>query len=222
MLKNGDLIVNILIIGNGFDLAHGLPTTYNDFLLSVKGYRENYNEENLQAVSYDICASNVIQVFNRIQGTVDLRSKESIKLSNKEVFIDYGYKIMPGEYILVKTKEKFNMTADLTGHIRPRTTFTRLGLVLSDQHINPTFSGHLYLGFLNTTPNAIEIFPELIIGQIVFEKISGDITENLLYKNKKDAKYQNENTFVSPDISKEINSNTIERYKELMKDLAGE
>lgn len=23
---------NILVIGNGFDLAHGLPTTYNDFL----------------------------------------------------------------------------------------------------------------------------------------------------------------------------------------------
>lgn len=22
---------NILVIGNGFDLAHGLPTTYNDF-----------------------------------------------------------------------------------------------------------------------------------------------------------------------------------------------
>lgn len=24
--------MNILLIGNGFDLAHGLPTTYNDFL----------------------------------------------------------------------------------------------------------------------------------------------------------------------------------------------
>lgn len=24
--------MNILVIGNGFDLAHGLPTTYSDFL----------------------------------------------------------------------------------------------------------------------------------------------------------------------------------------------
>ena len=54
---------------------------------------------------------------------------------------------MPNEYILVKTKEKFNFSCVLTGHIRPRTTFSRLGLILSDQHINPTFSGHLYLGF---------------------------------------------------------------------------
>ena len=27
----GGIWMNILIIGNGFDLAHGLPTTYKDF-----------------------------------------------------------------------------------------------------------------------------------------------------------------------------------------------
>lgn len=32
----GDLIMNILLIGNGFDLAHGLPTKYKDFLEWVK------------------------------------------------------------------------------------------------------------------------------------------------------------------------------------------
>lgn len=29
-------MMNILIIGNGFDLAHGLPTKYGDFLIFVK------------------------------------------------------------------------------------------------------------------------------------------------------------------------------------------
>lgn len=28
--------MNILLIGNGFDLAHGLPTKYTDFLEFVK------------------------------------------------------------------------------------------------------------------------------------------------------------------------------------------
>lgn len=32
MFAKGEKIVNILIIGNGFDLAHGLPTKYGDFL----------------------------------------------------------------------------------------------------------------------------------------------------------------------------------------------
>ena len=38
---------------------------------------ENYNEKNLQAVSYDITSSNVIQVFNRVLGTINLRDKAS-------------------------------------------------------------------------------------------------------------------------------------------------
>lgn len=32
MFAKGERIMNILIIGNGFDLAHGLPTKYGDFL----------------------------------------------------------------------------------------------------------------------------------------------------------------------------------------------
>lgn len=30
--------MNILVIGNGFDLAHGLPTTYKDFLTFAQVY----------------------------------------------------------------------------------------------------------------------------------------------------------------------------------------
>jgi len=191
-------------------------------LVKEKNIIENYVKENLQAVSYDVSASNIIQIFNRVQGTIDLRSKESIALANKEVCMDYGYKIMPGEYIIVKTKEKFNMPHNLTGHIRPRTTFTRLGLILSDQHINPTFLGHLYLGLLNATPNAVEIFPELIIGQIVFERIDGIVSDDRLYKNKKNAKYQNENKFISPAINEEIGFDVREQYEKIIKKLAGE
>ena len=35
--------MNILVIGNGFDLAHKLPTTYQDFLKFTDNYR-NYLE----------------------------------------------------------------------------------------------------------------------------------------------------------------------------------
>jgi dCTP deaminase len=190
-------------------------------LVKEKRMIENYIEDNLQSVSYDLTASNIIQIFNKVQTTINLKSKDSIALANKEVSINYGYKIMPNEYILIKTKESFNLPDNLTGHIRPRTTFTRLGLVLSVQHINPTFSGHLYLGMLNSTPNAIEIFPDLIIGQVIFEQVFGEITPELLYKNKKSAKYQNESEFISPDITKEIPPALKSKYDELVKDLIG-
>lgn len=37
--------MNILVIGNGFDLAHGLPTKYADFLEFVKQFEELYERE---------------------------------------------------------------------------------------------------------------------------------------------------------------------------------
>ena len=34
--------MNILVIGNGFDLAHGLPTTYRDFIKYVNCFSKYY------------------------------------------------------------------------------------------------------------------------------------------------------------------------------------
>lgn len=38
--------MNILIIGNGFDLAHGLPTKYEDFLNFVYAFKWYSKEQN--------------------------------------------------------------------------------------------------------------------------------------------------------------------------------
>ena len=38
--------MNILIVGNGFDLAHGLPTTYMDFLDFMNNSVEYYKDQN--------------------------------------------------------------------------------------------------------------------------------------------------------------------------------
>ena len=38
--------MNILVIGNGFDLAHGLPTTYKDFLDYAHAFKYYYETEN--------------------------------------------------------------------------------------------------------------------------------------------------------------------------------
>lgn len=37
--------MNILVIGNGFDLAHGLKTTYQDFLKFTDNYRTYLENE---------------------------------------------------------------------------------------------------------------------------------------------------------------------------------
>ena len=42
--------MNILVIGNGFDLAHNLPTKYGDFLLFIKCFKEYTHTQSLPEV----------------------------------------------------------------------------------------------------------------------------------------------------------------------------
>ena len=37
--------MNILVVGNGFDLAHGLPTKYSDFLDFITLYITKYHSD---------------------------------------------------------------------------------------------------------------------------------------------------------------------------------
>lgn len=172
----------------------------NDANSLINGYKES----NLQAASYDITSDNIVVSFSSLPAVLSLNENINIEEFYNKANIDNGYKMMPGEYVLIKVKESFNLPRNVVAHIRPRTTYTRLGLLLCDQHINPTFQGTLYLGMFNATTRVVELYPNLIIGQIVFEEIDGDIPDELLYKNKKNAKYQNEDEFLPPNISEDI------------------
>lgn len=51
--------MNIIVIGNGFDLAHGLPTKYTDFLEFVKVLNNVLEERNKDYDCIDMCNINV-------------------------------------------------------------------------------------------------------------------------------------------------------------------
>lgn len=157
-----------------------------------------FEEKRLQAVSYDISSGKIAVVYMPVDQPIDLRNKSLVKMVTRDIDISDGYHIKPNEYILIKTKERFAIPRNMTAHVRSRTTFTRLGLVVSSQHMNPNFQGYLYLGLYNATPNIIDIYPDLVIAQMVFEEVQGKVTEEKLYDRKKDAKYQNEDTFILP------------------------
>ena len=48
---------NILIIGNGFDLAHNLPTRYTDFITFVNEWKSLYN--NMREENYSGCQESI-------------------------------------------------------------------------------------------------------------------------------------------------------------------
>lgn len=182
---------------------------------------ENFKIESLQSVSYDIAITNRIKIFKNEFLTIDLSNSQDIDNCMREEDITCGYLLRPKEYILVQLAEILNLPDDLTGHIRPRTSFIKLGLILSFQHINPSYNGQLQIGLYNATPNVIKIEAGTKIGQIVFEKLSGNVNKDNLYCEKKNSKYQGEEGFVSSKIHEEFNKKVEEEYKNILKSIRG-
>ena len=153
-----------------------------------------FREERLQGASYDVCLSGQLAVFKKGTQTIDIESCDSLALY-EEYTIEEGYVLEPKEYILAQLQETLHIPENWTAHIRPRTRFTRLGLLVAGQHCNPTYSGQLYIGLFNASPNAIRIRKNTVIAQVVFEQLSGTPQRDKLYENKENAAYMNESGF---------------------------
>ncbi len=145
---------------------------------------EPFNEKQLQTTSYCILSGKVAIVYQSLNEIVNLNNKKQIELISHKIEIANGYHIKPGEYILVKTKEKLSMPENMTAHLRSWRTLIKLGLIMYDQHIDPNFNGYLYIGLYNATRNIIDIYPNLIIAQIVFEEVTGKISNEKLHNLK--------------------------------------
>ena len=59
---------NILVIGNGFDLAHHLPTQYSDFLDFVNAYKEQ--ENNVYSNFINIMKKDNAMLYSKINNLV--------------------------------------------------------------------------------------------------------------------------------------------------------
>lgn len=162
-------------------------------------------EESLQSESYDLTIGDTVYVTKKETGCIDITNQQALDDMYKEIpLMREGYVLSPHEYIFVNVKEKITLPENLTAHIRPRTRFTRLGLLVSDQHCNSTYSGNLKLGVFNASHFPIKIFPDIKIAQIVFEELKSTPSLKKQYKNKPNAIYQQEKDFIGAKFSDEI------------------
>ena len=153
---------------------------------------ENFSEESIQSESYDFSIGSKIALVGSKMLEVDIRDNISYsKMHNVLKLSEIGYVLKPYEYILVSTKEKLNMPDTITAHVEPRTRFTRIGLLVSPQHINSSFSGNVWIGLFNASSYPITIYQDTKIAQFVFEQLSDTPTPDKLYKNKEGV-FQNE------------------------------
>lgn len=166
---------------------------------------ESYSEENLQSESYDLSITDYIMIPKKEIKCISLEDQNAVDNMYEKTTMEHGeYIISPKEYMLVTVGEKINLPDCLTAHIRPRTKFTRLGLIVSDQHCNSTYSGNLNLGIFNATEYPIKIKKGMHIAQIVFEELSDIPSKHKMYKNKENASYQNEQGDRGANFEKEV------------------
>lgn len=165
-------------------------------------------ENRLQGASYDCTISKEVISFRNIHDTVDIRDSLSIEATYQQTEIDekMGFTILPNEYVLLTLNETFYVPKDLTAHLRPKTRFIRLGLMMSGQHINPESICKLNIGIHNISPNPIKIYNGISIAQIVFEEMKTVPSNNKLYKTKADANYSQDIDFVGARTTDEFDS----------------
>lgn len=160
-------------------------------LIEDKNIIENANINSINSCSYDVSISNKILCFKKYKNTISLFDAAKIENLYSQIDISSGYIMEPGESILVSLNEKINMPTDLCGHIRPRTSFSRLGIYINLQHINAGYSGILTILVSNLSPNSYEITPNIKIGQLVIETLDNN-AKNLAYPNESTPVYQDE------------------------------
>ncbi len=157
---------------------------------------EPFDEDKLQSESYDISIGDQITIFRKEIRCLDISEQEAIDNIYEIVKLTAeGYVISPKEYILVSLRENICLPSNVTAHIKPKTRYTRLGLLVSDQHCNSTYNGKLSIGLFNATEYPIRIRKGYTIAQLIFEELVREPSENKQYKNKKNSHYQNEREF---------------------------
>lgn len=171
------------------------------------------NLDNIHSSSYDLTTSKYILRFKNENKVIELTNQKKINNMYEQVKITDGYHLKPGECILMPLEDEFNMPDNICGSVRGRTSFNRLGIFTTIQHINPGYKGKLNITIINNSPNTYEITPNIQIAQVVFESMEETVKEELLHNNEQNPVYQDENGMQGSKIYKDYIGKVVRHFK---------
>jgi len=182
-------------------------------LIEEKNIITNYNGEFIGSASCDISISSTILKIKKTFKAIELSEPETVANMYDQIEIKDSYNFKPNECIFVVLNEKIKIPKNIVAHIRPRTSLSRLGIIINFQHINAGYEGVLNIAMYNLSPNTYKIKPGMRIGQIVFEELTDGITDDLLYYNEKAPLYQNEEGNVGSKIYADFIGKVFRHFK---------
>lgn len=113
------------------------------------------------------------------------------------ITLKYGqyFELLPGEFVIAKTMEEISLNAnDLMAVLFPRSSINRRGLAVDLSGIIDTgYTGKLMIPIMNnTSKQVIRVYPGERICQVVFQKLSGNLSpEEIKMHGLQTAKYTN-------------------------------
>ncbi|MEC4866928.1 MAG: dCTP deaminase, partial [Jaaginema sp. PMC 1078.18] len=135
-------------------------------------------ETQIRPGSVDIRISNIFWKFNKDciaqLDIIDLHQAKEI-LNNPELMYskiqlseEEYLEIKPGEIVLTETLEKIEMPACISGALKGRSSFARLGISIhcTGDYINPGYQGSMPLQIINHSPIPVKLYAYLSIAQL--------------------------------------------------------
>lgn len=174
---------------------------------------ENANLDNIHSSSYDVTSEDYILRFKKNKKVISFMDVTDIVNMYEQIDIKDGYEFKSGDTIIVPIQDQFNMPNGVCAHLRGRTTFNRLGLFTTIQHINPGYKGKLNISITNHSPNTYLLMPHMQIAQVVFEKLNENVSNDLLYGEAKDKVYQNEDNVNTSHVYADFIGKVVRHFK---------
>jgi dCTP deaminase len=122
----------------------------------------------IQPASVDVRLGNTFGVVEDLPAGVITLDRA---VSYRTITAD-SYVLLPGQFVLATTMERFSLPDDLTAFVEGRSSLGRLGLFIQNAGwVDPGFSGEITLELFNANRCAIELKSGRRVGQMVFAQL---------------------------------------------------
>jgi dCTP deaminase len=95
-----------------------------------------------------------------------------ISQAGYDIRVKQGCLIMPGNFLLASTVERFQIPLDLVGIVHDKSSWARKGLAVQNTVLEPGWCGYLTLELSNHGNHPVEIYACSPIAQVIFHMLS--------------------------------------------------
>jgi deoxycytidine triphosphate deaminase len=85
------------------------------------------------------------------------------------------FRIAAGDVLSIRSEEDFRLPADVQGQVSPKAKLTTLGLFFPTTHVDPGFTGPLFLPIINAGPRAVLLPVGEAVGKVELQRLASAV-----------------------------------------------